>query len=245
MTYRQEEIKPYRQDGEKSEQVEQMFDNIAPTYDTLNHRLSWNIDRSWRRKAIAWVAEHEPYRVLDVASGTADFAIMTAKMLPKTAITGIDISEGMLAVGQEKIDRDNLTERILLQKEDCLNMTFEDGSFDTVISAFGIRNFSDLEKSLHEMRRVLCEGGKLCLLELTTPTSQPMKWLFRMYSHSVLPLYGKLISHDKAAYTYLTNTIEAFPQGEEMMKIFANIGFKQYGFKRLTFGICTMYYAIK
>lgn len=245
MSYQQEKIKPYRQDGEKSEQVEQMFDNIAPTYDTLNHRLSWNIDRSWRRKAIAWVAEHGAYRVLDVASGTADFAIMTAQKLPDTAITGIDISEGMLAVGQEKIDRANLTERILLQKEDCLNMSFEDGSFDTVISAFGIRNFSDLEKSLHEMRRVLCEGGKLCLLELTTPVSQPMKALFKLYSHSVLPLYGRLISHDKAAYTYLTNTIEAFPQGEEMMKIFANIGFKEYGFKRLTFGICTMFYAIK
>lgn len=245
MTYRQETIKPYSENGVKERQVEQMFDNIAPTYDTLNHRLSWNIDRSWRRKAIALVARDKPRRVLDVASGTADFAIMTAKMLPGAVVTGIDISDGMLAVGQEKVDRENLTERILLQKEDCLDMSFENDSFDTVMSAFGIRNFSDLEKGLHEMRRVLREGGRLCLLELTTPVSQPMKGLFKLYSHSVLPLYGRLISRDKAAYTYLTNTIEAFPQGEEMMSIFAKTGFKKYGFKRLTFGICTMFYATK
>lgn len=245
MSYQQEKIKPYSENGEKSKQVEQMFDNIASTYDTLNHRLSWNIDRCWRNKAISLIAKNKPNSVLDVATGTGDFAILTAKKICNAKITGIDISDGMIAVGRVKIKKEGMAERIILNKEDCMNMSFDDNSFDAVISAFGIRNFADLDKGLSEMRRVVRKGGVVCILELTTPNRQPMKGLFKVYSHSVLPYYGKLISHDKSAYTYLTNTIEAFPQGEKMMNILQKIGFEKVGFKRLTFGICTMYYAIK
>jgi len=245
MSYRQESIKPYSENGEKQQQVEQMFNNIATTYDTINHSLSWNIDRYWRNKAISLIAQYEPHSVLDVATGTGDLAILTAKKLPDAKIMGIDISDGMLAVGRKKIEKEGLTEQITVAKDDCLKLSFADDSFDAVMSSFGIRNFADLEKGLSGMHRVVRKGGIVCLLELTTPHRQPMKGLFRLYSHSVLPLHGQLIAHDKSAYTYLTNTVEAFPQGEEMMNIFAEMGFQQYGFKRLTFGICTMFYAIK
>ena len=204
--YNQEKIKPYNSTDEKGKVVEEMFDNIASTYDTLNHRLSWNIDKSWRKKAIRRLAPFSPKTILDIATGTGDFAIMSAKMLlPKTLI-GADIS---------------------------------------VTAAFGIRNFQDLEKGLGEMYRVLKKGGHLCIIELTTPISFPMKQLFKIYSKVVLPFYGRLISKDSSAYDYLNKTIAAFPQGETMMNILQSAGFTKTSFTRLTFGICTMYIAEK
>lgn len=242
--YRQEAINPYS-DGEKAVQVEQMFDNIAPTYDTLNHRLSWNIDRSWRRKAIGQLARFQPQRLLDIATGTGDFVIMAAQMLKPERLVGADISEGMLEIGRQKAEKAGLSEIIAFEKQDCLALTYQDESFDAVTAAFGIRNFADLDKGLAEMCRVLKTGGHLSIIELTSPVSFPMKQLFRVYSHTVLPVYGRLISHDTSAYSYLTRTIEAFPQGEQMVDILQKAGFREAGFKRLTFGICTMYYATK
>jgi len=242
--YRQEAINPYS-DGEKAAQVEQMFDNIAPTYDTLNHRLSWNIDRSWRRKAIGQLARFQPQRLLDIATGTGDFVIMAAQMLKPERLVGADISEGMLEIGRQKAEKAGLSEIIAFEKQDCLALTYQDESFDAVTAAFGIRNFADLDKGLAEMCRVLKTGGHLSIIELTSPVSFPMKQLFRVYSHTVLPVYGRLISHDTSAYSYLTRTIEAFPQGEQMVDILQKAGFREAGFKRLTFGICTMYYATK
>ena len=184
--YKQEKIKPYEGQGDKGKLVEEMFDNIAPTYDTLNHRLSWDIDKGWRKKAIN-----------------------------------------------------------SFQKEDCLNLSFPDNTFDAVTAAFGIRNFQSLDQGLREMHRVLKKGGHLSIVELTSPVRFPMKQLFRIYSHTVLPIYGKLISKDQSAYSYLTATIEAFPQGETMMEVLRKAGFAKTEFKRLTFGICTMYFATK
>ena len=243
--YNQEKIKPYNSTDEKGKVVEEMFDNIAWTYDTLNHRLSWNIDKSWRKKAIRRLAPFSPKTILDIATGTGDFAIMSAKMLlPKTLI-GADISDKMMEIGRQKVKEEGLDGIISFQKEDCLNLTFPSNTFDAVTAAFGIRNFQDLEKGLGEMYRVLKKGGHLCIIELTTPISFPMKQLFKIYSKVVLPFYGRLISKDSSAYDYLNKTIAAFPQGETMMNILQSAGFTKTSFTRLTFGICTMYIAEK
>ena len=244
MTYRQETINPYHE-GEKAAQVEEMFDNIAPTYDQLNHRLSWNIDRGWRKKAIRQLEPFQPQTILDIATGTGDFAILAAQMLHPTKLIGADISEGMMAVGREKVRRLGLQDTISFAKEDCLALSYPDESFDAVTAAFGIRNFTSLDLGLKEMCRVLRHGGHLSIAELTTPVSFPMKQLFHVYSHTVLPVYGQLVSKDSSAYSYLTKTIEAFPQGERMIEILKNAGFREAQFRRLTFGICTIYFATK
>lgn len=243
--YNQEKIKPYNSTDEKGKVVEEMFDNIAPTYDTLNHRLSWNIDKSWRKKAIKQLSPFNPKTILDIATGTGDFAILSAKMLLPDTLIGADISEGMMEIGRQKVRNEGLEGIISFQKEDCLNLTFPSDTFEAVTAAFGIRNFQDLEKGLVEMYRVLKKGGHLCIIELTTPISFPMKQLFKVYSKVVLPFYGRLISKDSSAYDYLNKTIAAFPQGETMMKILQKAGFAKTSFKRLTFGICTMYIAEK
>ena len=242
--YQQETIKPYN-NGEKTTQVEQMFDNIAPTYDTLNHRLSWDIDHSWRKKAIRQLEPFHPQTMLDIATGTGDFAILSAEMLHPQRLVGADISEGMMEIGRQKVAQKGLQDIISFAKEDCLSVSYSDETFDAVTAAFGIRNFADLDKGLCEMCRVLKTGGHLSIVELTTPVSFPMKQFFHIYSHSVLPIYGRIISKDTSAYSYLTKTIEAFPQGEQMVEILKRAGFREALFRRLTFGICTMYFATK
>jgi len=242
--YKQETIKPYH-NGEKTEQVEAMFDNIAPTYDLLNHRLSWNIDRYWRKNAIKKLLPYQPQTMLDIATGTGDFAILSAQMLHPQKLIGADISEGMMDIGRKKVADLGLQDVISFAKEDCLALSYADESFDAVTAAFGIRNFANLDQGLIEMCRVLKKGGHLCIVELTTPVSFPMKQLFWIYSHMVLPIYGRLLSKDNSAYSYLTKTIEAFPQGEQMVEILKKAGFAQSSFRRLTFGICTMYFATK
>jgi demethylmenaquinone methyltransferase/2-methoxy-6-polyprenyl-1,4-benzoquinol methylase len=243
--YQQEKIKPYGKKGEKGQLVEEMFDRIAPTYDTLNHRLSWKIDRRWRRKAIQKLIPYSPEKILDVATGTGDFAVLAAKILHPRVLIGSDISEGMMQIGRKKVDQEHLEDIISFKKEDCMNLSFEDYTFDAVTAAFGIRNFQNLDRGLSEMCRVLKRGGHLSIVELTEPVKFPMHQLFRIYSHTFLPVYGKLISKDSGAYHYLTRTIEAFPQGETMMNILKKAGFSETGFKRLTFGICTLYFAKK
>ena len=243
--YKQETIKPYNGEGDKGKLVETMFDNIAPSYDTLNHRLSWNIDKYWRNKAINNLVAYKPRKILDIATGTGDFAILSAKKLHPETLIGADISEGMMEVGRKKVASLGLSDVITFSKEDCLALSFEDNTFDAVTAAFGIRNFQNLDKGLSEMCRVLKKGGVLSIAELTTPVHFPMKQLFYIYSHTVLPVYGRLISKDNSAYGYLTATIEAFPQGERMMEIFKKAGFAEASFTRLTFGICTIYFAKK
>lgn len=245
MSYGQEKIKPYNDNQEKGEQVEMMFDNIAHSYDKLNHRLSWNIDKTWRHFALKQLKPYHPQVMLDIATGTGDFAIQAAKMLHPARLVGADISEGMMEVGRQKTKALGLDKTISFSKEDCMALSFEESTFDAVTAAFGIRNFQDLDKGLREMHRVLKKGGHLCIVELTTPVHFPMKQLFKVYSHTVLPVYGRLISGDQTAYSYLTATIEAFPQGERMVEILKKAGFEEASFKRLTFGICTMYFATK
>lgn len=243
--YRQEEIKPYGEDGDKGKLVEQMFNHIAPTYDTLNHRLSWNIDKSWRRKAISQLMPLRPKTILDIATGTGDFAILAARMIRPKSILGIDISEGMMEIGRQKVKQLHLDDTITFQKDDCLALSIDDNTFDAATAAFGIRNFADLDRGLKEIHRVLKPGGQLSIVELSAPQKFPMRQLFKLYSHTILPIYGKIVSKDINAYQYLTSTMEVFPQGEMMKGIFEKAGYKDVKYKRLTFGICTMYLATK
>ena len=241
MNYPQENIKPYNADEKKSVQVEKMFDNIAHVYDRLNHTLSLGIDKSWRRKAIAWLKPFHPQRIMDVATGTGDFAIQAYQDLLPEELIGTDISEGMMNVGKEKVQRNGLTGKIIFAKEDCTSLTFGAESFD----AFGVRNFEDLDKGLSEICRVLTPNGKLVILELSYPEKFPMKQLYAIYSRIVIPTLGKLFSKDNSAYHYLPQSIKAFPQGEVMKNIIGKAGFREVSFKRLTFGICTLYMASK
>ncbi len=222
-----------------------MFDKIAPSYDRLNHALSLGIDRRWRRTAVDALGKHKPQQILDIATGTGDFALLLAKRLKPQHIVGADISEGMMAVGREKVKEEGLQNVISFQHEDCMQLSFPDGSFDAVTSSYGVRNFQNLDKGLQEMQRVLRPGGHLLIVELTPPPRFPMKQLFWIYAHVVMPLLGRLISHDDSAYTYLPASIEAFPQPEQMEGILRKAGFAEVQWRRFTFGIITMYLETK
>lgn len=245
MDYPQEHIKPYGEEGTKAVQVERMFNHIAPTYDQLNHTLSMGIDRSWRRKAIHTLRPYHPQQILDIATGTGDFAILACRELQPQFLIGADISEGMMEVGREKVQQAGLADKVSFAREDCTALSFADATFDAVTVAFGVRNFEYLDIALGEMCRVLRPNGHLVILELSTPDRFPMKQLFTLYSKIVMPLIGKLISKDNSAYTYLPESIRAFPQGEVMQRSIRNAGFSQVRFRRLTFGICTLYVATK
>ena len=243
--YPQDSIKPYNEEEKKSVQVERMFDNIAPAYDQLNHTLSWGIDKSWRKKAIDWLKPFNPQRMMDVATGTGDFAIQACRVLNPKELIGTDISEGMMNVGRQKVKEAGLESRISFAKEDCTALSFPNNRFDAITVAFGVRNFEDLDKGLKEMHRVLNDNGKLVILELSEPEWFPMKQLYALYSKVVIPTLGKLLSKDRSAYTYLPQSIKAFPQGEVMREIILKAGFSEARFKRLTLGICTLYTATK
>lgn len=226
-------------------QVEAMFNRIAPTYDRLNHKLSLGIDRRWRRKAIDALKPFAPETILDVATGTGDFAILAAQRLDPGRIIGIDISEGMMEVAREKVKQAGLEGTIFFDKDDCTDLSFADESFDAVTVAYGARNFENLEAGLHEMCRVLVPEGHLMLVELTTPPHFPMKQLFNFYAHTVMPFIGRTISKDDSAYTYLPQSMAAFPQAEVMKPLLLHCGFRDVQFRRFTFGISTMYLATK
>ena len=235
MAYQQESITPYNKEERKGVQVERMFDHIAPKYDRLNHTLSLGIDRLWRNRAVDSLRPFAPQRVLDVATGTGDFAILAARRLKPQSVVGADISEEMMEIARRKANQAELERVIRFQREDCMRLSFADQSFDTVTVAYGARNFESLDLGLQEMRRVLRPGGHLLILELASPKSFPMKQLFWLYSRFMIP--------DVKAYKYLTDSVQAFPQGEEMELIIRRAGYSQVEWKRFTFGICTMYLA--
>ncbi len=243
--YKQETIKPYGEEGAKGRQVERMFDNIAHSYDLLNHTFSLGIDRYWRRAAIRSLKPFGPREILDVATGTGDFALLSARRLRPRRILGVDLSEGMLAVGRAKVERAGLSDVIHFQKEDCLHLSLPDAAFDAVTVAYGVRNFEDLDQGLREMQRVLRKDGRLVIIELTAPQRFSMRQLFRFYSHVLMPALGRLVSHDARAYTYLPATMEAFPQGEVMQDVLRRAGFADVRFRRFTFGLSTLYTARK
>jgi demethylmenaquinone methyltransferase/2-methoxy-6-polyprenyl-1,4-benzoquinol methylase len=245
MNYPQEHIMPYGNDGKKSEQIEQMFDHIAPVYDRLNHILSGGIDKQWRKEAIAWLKPFRPQRIMDAATGTGDFALLIQRELHPELLIGTDISEGMINIGKEKAKKKSLSDKIHFIKEDCTSLSFDNDFFDAITIAFGIRNFEDLDKSLSEMYRVLKKEGRLVILELSTPDHFPVKQLYVWYSKTVIPFLGKSLSKDSNAYKYLPQSIKAVPQGEAMKNIITQAGFSKVSFRQLTFGICTLYTANK
>lgn len=243
--YKAEHVLPYDAKSSKTSQIKRMFDSIAHSYDLLNRVLSFGIDKIWRRKALKRVAQFSPKKLLDVATGTGDFAILAAKKINPDQIIGIDLSQGMLDVGREKVKKGHLDQLITFEQQDCLNLSFEDHTFDAITVAFGVRNFEELEKGYAEMYRVLKPGGVLLVLELSTPERAPMKQLYKFYSATVIPFLGKIFSKDRSAYDYLNKSVQVVPQGEEMAQIFCNVGFKDVRYERYTFGICTCYYATK
>ena len=234
-------VVPYKnQQSGKKEQVAAMFDNISKRYDFLNHFLSMGIDIYWRKRAIKLLKPDKPKLILDIATGTADFAIEALALNPDKVI-GVDISEGMLEMGRKKLQRKKLDDRIELQMGDSERLLFEDNMFDAVIVAFGVRNFENLEKGLQDMHRVLKPEGKAVIVEFSKPTKFPFKQVYNLYFKSVLPQIGKVISKDNAAYTYLPASVQAFPDGKAFQQVLQKVGFNQTTCTSLTFGICSIY----
>ncbi len=222
-----------------------MFDGIAPRYDLLNHLLSLGIDKGWRKKAIREVASVSPKTILDVATGTGDLAIAAAKAIPQASITGVDISTGMLDVGRRKVAAQSLTQTISMQEGDSEALPFGDAVFDAVMCAYGVRNFEHLEAGLTEMARVLRPGGKLAILEFSKPKGALMAPLFAFYFKAILPLIGKLVSRHSRAYTYLPESVAAFPEGDAFTAMLSRCGFAAPRARPLSFGITTLYTATK
>jgi demethylmenaquinone methyltransferase/2-methoxy-6-polyprenyl-1,4-benzoquinol methylase len=239
------QVTPYKDsEQQKKQQVEQMFDNIAPKYDFLNHFLSLGIDKLWRRKAIRILSRYKSDFLLDVATGTGDFAIAAVRLKPQK-IVGFDLSEQMLNVGRAKVQRLGLEHIIEFQKGDSEAMPFTDEQFDAITVAFGVRNFENLEKGLSEFHRVLKPGGVAVILEFSKPRYFPMKQLYLFYFFRILPLVGRLVSKDHSAYSYLPESVMAFPDDQKFLSILKRIGFSTATQKRLTFGIATIYIAQK
>jgi demethylmenaquinone methyltransferase/2-methoxy-6-polyprenyl-1,4-benzoquinol methylase len=238
-------VVPYKEEKiSKKEQVAKMFDNISNRYDFLNHFLSLGIDRAWRKKAIRLLKPHAPKIMLDVATGTGDFAIQALELQPHKII-GVDISEGMLEVGRKKIAERKLNDKIELKNGDSENLPFSDNNFDAVTVGFGVRNFENLVKGLSEIYRVMKPGATLVVLEFSRPRRFPFKQIYNFYFKAILPRIGRAVSHDKAAYTYLPESVEAFPDGDNFTNILKDIGFKNTACKPLTFGISSIYTAQK
>jgi len=238
-------VKPYGDEARsKKEEVADMFNNISKKYDFLNHFLSLGIDRIWRRKAVNELRIIKPDRILDIATGTGDFAIALLKLKPKQVI-GIDISEGMLAVGREKMIKKGLDKTISLQLADSENLPFEDDYFDALTVGFGVRNFEHLEKGLAEMLRVIRPGGKAVILEFSKPKKFPVKQTFGFYSKYIIPFFGKNISKDKNAYAYLPESVQAFPEGKEFQDILKKVGYTNVTSKLVSGGIATIYIGCK
>ena len=222
-----------------------MFDRISPKYDALNHILSLNIDKVWRKKTAKIVSENQPKAILDLATGTADLAIAMAKHNPQAHIIGLDISEKMLEIGKEKVKLQNLENQIELHHGDAASLPFEDARFDAVTVAFGVRNFEDLSKGLSEMHRVLKTNGQAVILEFSLPERFPIKQLYNFYFKHLLPNIGKWVSKDGNAYSYLPHSVEKFPKPSDFCNILGSFGLKNCQIKPLSFGIATLYVANK
>ncbi|MBD5200934.1 MAG: bifunctional demethylmenaquinone methyltransferase/2-methoxy-6-polyprenyl-1,4-benzoquinol methylase UbiE [Bacteroidales bacterium] len=243
---RVESVDPYTDTRAKGEQVEEMFDSIAPAYDFMNTAMTFGMHRAWRDKALKMLADHPHERILDVATGTGDVALRMHEIFPDAAITGIDLSEGMLKVAREKAAaRPGVAEKVSFSKADCLALPFEAETFDVVTVAYGVRNFQELAKGYGEMLRVLKPGGMICVIELSEPENPLMHLGYRIYSRGLIPLVGRLVSGDSRAYTYLPESIAACPQRERMTGLMEKVGFASASFRSLFPGAVTIYTAFR
>jgi demethylmenaquinone methyltransferase/2-methoxy-6-polyprenyl-1,4-benzoquinol methylase len=238
------EVKPYGTDKSKKEEVAGMFDSIAGNYDFLNHFLSLGIDILWRKKAVRMLKPFAPKQIVDIATGTGDFALETLSLKP-TRVVGVDISNGMLEVGRRKMIKKGVSGIVEMTYGDSENLPFEDHTFDALTVAFGVRNFQNLEAGLKEMSRVLKPGSPAAVIEFSTPQTFPIKQLYLFYFHKILPALGKLVSKDARAYTYLPESVEAFPYGEKFAGIMKSCGFSEVKVVPLTFGIASIYFGKK
>ncbi len=237
-------VTPYKESTSKTEQVTRMFDNIAPSYDKLNHLLSAGIDVYWRRRAITALKPYKPKHILDIATGTGDFAFAALRLRPER-ILGLDISNNMIAIAREKKEKKQPNVKVEFDIANSENLPLEDNSFDAVTVGFGVRNFADIEQGMSEIYRVMRPGSVCAVLEPATPEIFPFKQLFNFYFTKVLPFIGKLVSKDKRAYTYLPESVEAFPHGQPFLDICSKVGFSKVKRVNLTLGICAMYLAEK
>ncbi|MDD2245693.1 MAG: bifunctional demethylmenaquinone methyltransferase/2-methoxy-6-polyprenyl-1,4-benzoquinol methylase UbiE [Proteiniphilum sp.] len=245
MSYKVEKVNPYHPDKPKKEQIIHMFNEIAPGYDKLNGALSLGIDNYWRSDALKVLKRYPHHQILDIATGTGDFAILAQKILKPEKIMAVDISEGMMSIGRRKVKAGGLDDIITFEKQDCAEMNFPDNSFDAATIAFGVRNFEDIDKSFKEVLRVLKPGGVFLFIELTTPGKTPMKQLYSAYTKYVMPVLSGILATEQRAYEYLPESIAAFPQGREMMLILKKNGFTNIRLRRYTLGITTLYIAEK
>lgn len=234
-------MKPYNTDQTKKEEVREMFDNIAPKYDLLNHTLSMSIDRVWRRRVVGEVRRAKPGRILDVATGTGDLAIAMARRIRDVQVLGVDLSEQMLAVARRKIEARGLDGRIVLDRGDAERLAVADASVDVATVAFGVRNFGDLGAGLRELARTIKPGGKVVILEFSRPRNQVFRALYEFYSYKILPRIGGLVSRDKRAYEYLPASVGEFPAPEEFMAMMARAGFRNCRARSQSFGIAQIY----
>ncbi len=240
-----EKVTPYKNSTrEKKHQIAQMFNNIAWRYDFLSHFLSFGIDSYWRRKAVFQLRNKKPLLILDIATGTADLAIEAVKLHPEK-IFGVDISVDMLEIGRKKIKKKNLEDKIELLEGDSEQLFFDDNKFDAITVGFGVRNFQDLKKGLKEINRVLKPNGTIVILEFSQPSNPIIKKIYELYTSRISPKIGQLISKDKAAYSYLYESVKAFPFGNQFSDILKETGFRDIHFIPLTFGIATIYVAVK
>ena len=244
MSVEVERVLPYAGDEDKGTQVRRMFDSIAGRYDMLNRMLSLGMDRLWRRKMVDSLRPSSPQRILDVASGTGDLALLMCRRLQPQQIIAADLSEEMMAVGRRKATKAGYASRISFEHQDCMTLTYSDHSFDAITVAFGVRNFADLERGLSEMERVLRPDGQLRILELSTPKHFPMKQLYALYSRTIIPLVGRWFSLEKSAYRYLPASIRKMPQGREMVRLLERQGF-DVQVRTFTGGTCSLYSATK
>jgi demethylmenaquinone methyltransferase/2-methoxy-6-polyprenyl-1,4-benzoquinol methylase len=239
-----EKITPYQTTEDKKKQIEGMFDNIADSYDFLNHLLSAGVDIRWRKRAIHEISAVSPRYILDMATGTGDFAFEALRLKPDK-IVGVDLSQKMLDVGIQKSINRNLSGNIEFQKGDSENLQFSNNSFDAITVGFGVRNFQNMEAGLSELFRVMKSDGIIAILEPSFPENPIVNFVFNIHFKYITPLLGKIFSHDHSAYTYLPNSVEAFPQGKKFCKILENVGFRDTKYIPLTFGMCALYTARK
>lgn len=240
-----QKVTPYQREEGKKQQVEEMFDNIAPTYDKLNRILSLRVDKLWRKNVIKLLKSQSHQSILDIATGTCDLPIAIDKALTYDELVGLDLSEEMLSMGQKKLDKQGIASRVKLIKGDSENLPFDSQSFDAITCAFGVRNFENLQAGLKEMARVVKDSGQLIVLEFSTPQNKIFKNLYYFYFFNVLPFVGNLLSGDKRAYTYLPESVKVFPSGEAFAQELKKAGFKTVICRPQTFGICTIYQAKK
>lgn len=240
-----EAVNPYDDLRPKTEQVKEMFDSIAPSYDFMNRAMTFGIDKLWRRRAVRMVARTKPFRILDIATGTGDLAIKLARNTTADEVIGVDLSEKMLEVGRKKVERTGLTHCVSFRQADCLVLPFEDASFDCITVAYGVRNFANILDGYKEMYRVLRPGGTLCVVELSTPRGRFVKPLYDFYTRRMIPWLGQIVSKDVRAYSYLPESIAAVAQGDEMLGLMARAGFTDTRCRRMTFGTCSIYTGLK